>query len=1722
MLRSRFPMRTGRLAVGTALALSLSLAASIGISVPAAGSQPTPSAPARNAAAVAATDHPALKFVSPAPPAPLNTSTLTPVKSTAFTSIYQDAGGVMQEVVGTVPLNVQKSNGSWTPVQTTVAPTSSGTLTAANNPLNPVFGAKANAGKLLSVSQNSFTVSFALQGAAAAPASQVATAAAAGSEVSYPAVFPNTTLGYQVQPGAVKESLLLAQAPPVGTAWTWVVSAPGLSLSKSDAGEIDFTSGTGAIEFSIPTPIMADSSGIANVQGAAMADIDTTITPDGSNWDLTLTPSTAWLDDPARVYPVTIDPTLVSGGVLFNAYKEPAGATRTDAVEVGNSRDPNDDYWRTDVKFNYSSINSKDLVGATLTGTYDGSGTTTAQTEHAYAATCSTSYNCTGTSLGSLPISAGTSGHGSLSGTALGTFYSAQMVAGSTGARLELTGSTAAGSYTYKQLTTGMTFSYVNYPSATNTSPTNGQTNQPTTPTLKVTGVDPTGAGLNYQYLISTDPSFPANNTWTSPLTSSSTYLVPSTANVAYNATYYWKAQVSDEYQGALGNTTKVFSSSSSFTTTTQTGVVGTAGVFVPSVGVMVNSTAFTASTPQTLQVGGTNGIPTSGVSAVEVTVNAAGATGSGQVMAGPAGGTLSDVMQYGTGGASNSAVVTPSSSGQIQIQTTSNTNITVDVQGYYTAGNGVAAAGGYSPVAQSRIVDTTTGLGLPHATIGAGQTVTVQVTGQGNVPAGSQAAFVNLQVDNTNTTPGYVDPYATSTTPSGVALNFGGVPYTSIGAIVPLNAAGQFDLYLSTGNTINLAVDVEGYFTAGSSNGTFTPAIGNAYDSRIAPQVAVKPGQTITVPIAGTNGLPNTSDGLSAAVVSVTAIDSGTAGGHALAYADGTVEPSNVSTVAFNGDTRTNLATVPVGLDGAIEIHNVSTDSVNYVVNIEGFYQNTASTMCTNDTDTIQGEAASSGATIGASDDDPVLSAVLTNSLANDVQGSIYVVDSSGNAVDGSPTATGDIDSGSTLTFHVPPEDLTVGATYSWWVHAAQNDGCATQATSPTHTFTVGAAQTMSSPSTSTALLTGSALTVETAPAGSADCAGLPCALTTGSISVGSDGTTSRVAAIKADLSSIPSGATIESATLNLTSSSCFGATCNSGTLNVAESPVDVTTASTGFDLANINTDDPLTFGESPTTTSFDITSIVQDWYDGGNNFGAVLSESNASTDATGETFFNPSSATSPASISITYVAPTTPSAVQSLTVTPGDGGLIAAWADPTNTGWYDPSGSSTGITNYTASVTDSSGAVLTTKTVSQPDVVFGGLTNGSSYTVSVTANNPLGAGSMTQSAAIQPAAVQNGPTPYVTAVQNLVTAEDALSSGSADSTTDATATDTDAAAIQPALGIVATAYESDNTQAASANQTDVGDRSTLSDTIAVQSGSTVTLYTTVNETYTTDDMSTGTEVDQPGASTDYMAFSFYVSGSTITFAQAGDEGSLLAPITEQTDDTAVDAATAAALGTITDPTQSAETSGQNGDFSVASKVLRSSTNLNSMVEADSGGYTGNRVNLGGVVKWAKANWNGGWNGFSEGCTDFVSRSLHFGGGQTEVYPPAHPGAPHISSDPNVWYDDNYFGHNLSYSHTWGQALYNADYEISHGGSVQTSRTGVKAGWVAYVSWNGGRWGTISHAAVVTDVTRSNIYVSQHDHNRLNEPIYRVSNHRSWKRDNPYATIWYVNPTNV
>jgi hypothetical protein len=88
-------------------------------------------------------------------------------------------------------------------------------------------------------------------------------------------------------------------------------------------------------------------------------------------------------------------------------------------------------------------------------------------------------------------------------------------------------------------------------------------------------------------------------------------------------------------------------------------------------------------------------------------------------------------------------------------------------------------------------------------------------------------------------------------------------------------------------------------------------------------------------------------------------------AGGYAKAWAYGTAEPSTFSDVEYAPNSiRSNANTVPVGLDGAIEIHNVSGATVDFVIDVEGWYAGASSTLCNHDDITL-----STVATTGTSD---------------------------------------------------------------------------------------------------------------------------------------------------------------------------------------------------------------------------------------------------------------------------------------------------------------------------------------------------------------------------------------------------------------------------------------------------------------------------------------------------------------------------------------------------------------------------------------------------------------------------------------------------------------------------------------------------------------------------------------------------------------------------------
>ncbi|PZF61821.1 hypothetical protein DEI81_10535 [Curtobacterium sp. MCBD17_013] len=376
----------------------------------------------------------------------------------------------------------------------------------------------------------------------------------------------------------------------------------------------------------------------------------------------------------------------------------------------------------------------------------------------------------------------------------------------------------------------------------------------------------------------------------------------------------------------------------------------GTGGRFVAASGRILDtrsgtggySTAMPAGGYRSIQVGGKAGVPTSGVGAVVVNVTAVNMTQQGEVRGRPDGSTASALMLVfdggGLGTTSNTATIAVGDDGTIQVASDVVTDLVIDVQGYYTANDDGTAAGGFVSVPGTRIVDSRNGTGVSKAQIAAGSSVTFQVTGNGGVPAGASAVVANFIVIPA-ANGGYITPYPAGTSKPQRSLQYAaGVP-TSLTAQVALSSDGKL-IVADDVNAIDLAVDVQGYFTATNGGGSvFTPAAGTVYDTRISPNTALAGQETRAIPVSGQAGVPAVGSGVTAVALTLTALHAANSGGNATVYADGAAKPATTS-ISFAGNSiRTNTVIVAVGSNGKIDLGNYSSDSTDYVLELQGWY---------------------------------------------------------------------------------------------------------------------------------------------------------------------------------------------------------------------------------------------------------------------------------------------------------------------------------------------------------------------------------------------------------------------------------------------------------------------------------------------------------------------------------------------------------------------------------------------------------------------------------------------------------------------------------------------------------------------------------------------------------------------------------------------------------------
>ena len=221
--------------------------------------------------------------------------------------VYANVDGSYTRKVSQDPINYRAADGSWQPIDTTVRRGAGGRYAAGANAFGADFAAQAGDSSLASVrTPAGHVVSYSLQGAASVAG------VASGSSVTYPGVLPETDLVVTTESTGVKEELVLHTRGGTNS-WVFPLHTQGLTPRLAATGSVELVSAAGVVEAVIPPGNMHDSK-FDQTSGsfAESRAVSYELTTAEGVPALRITADAGWLNDPARVYPVTIDPSVWS------------------------------------------------------------------------------------------------------------------------------------------------------------------------------------------------------------------------------------------------------------------------------------------------------------------------------------------------------------------------------------------------------------------------------------------------------------------------------------------------------------------------------------------------------------------------------------------------------------------------------------------------------------------------------------------------------------------------------------------------------------------------------------------------------------------------------------------------------------------------------------------------------------------------------------------------------------------------------------------------------------------------------------------------------------------------------------------------------------------------------------------------------------------------------------------------------------------------------------------------------------------------------------------------------------------------------------------------------------------------------------------------------------------------------------------------------------------
>lgn len=293
-----------------------------------------------------------------------------PGRSTATSDTYLLSDGSLETRLFQVPVNYRDEEGEWQPIDQELRALPDGTITNGANSFDLHLPDDLDQAPL-EVSVGDEWVSQIPVGIG------VGSADVSQGVASYDAAGGSTEIEFSGLSNGLKENIVLADPSAPSTLHFRLDASPGVVPSLAEDGSIRFENPHGELVAQMPAPVMLDGAG--TIAPASAVGYDLEADSEGS-WRLTVLADRAWLAEPDRAWPVTIDPTVAISapaldcGIANQGFSENSFCGTSGwpylGVKAAYKSSGADEYARTLLRFNLAAIPAKASIASATIAVY--------------------------------------------------------------------------------------------------------------------------------------------------------------------------------------------------------------------------------------------------------------------------------------------------------------------------------------------------------------------------------------------------------------------------------------------------------------------------------------------------------------------------------------------------------------------------------------------------------------------------------------------------------------------------------------------------------------------------------------------------------------------------------------------------------------------------------------------------------------------------------------------------------------------------------------------------------------------------------------------------------------------------------------------------------------------------------------------------------------------------------------------------------------------------------------------------------------------------------------------------------------------------------------------------------------------------------------------------------------------------------------------------------